>query len=107
MSGQFMFGGFVFDWRRPNSGMWILNHHTTGMSTIRGLLITGMHNLGCQGPLRVNPSSETAKTRIQYVDMRYSGQTYQKTINDRDTRSGGGPRGRSWATSGITMYPRA
>ena len=103
---KFVFGGFTLDWRGKNQGMQVLNHHTAGTSEIRSLRQVGMHSLGCQGPLRVNPVTEEARARVNNVDFRFGGLTYQKTINTRDTYDGGPYAGRSWATSGITMHPR-
>ncbi|WP_227380022.1 hypothetical protein [Haladaptatus halobius] len=105
--GKFVFGGFTLDWRGKNQGMQVLNHHTAGTSEIRSLRQVGMHSLGCQGPLRVNPATEEARARVNNVDFRFGGLTYQKTINTRDTYDGGPNAGRSWATSGITMHPKA
>ncbi|SIR94316.1 hypothetical protein SAMN05421858_4726 [Haladaptatus litoreus] len=103
--GKFVFGGFTLDWRGKNQGMQVLNHHTAGTSEIRSLRQVGLHSLGCQGPLRVNPATEEARARVHNVDFRFGGLTYQKTINTRDTYDGGPYAGRSWATSGITMHP--
>ncbi len=105
--GKFLFGGFTLDWRGDNQGIQVLNHHTAGTSEIRSLRQVGMHSLGCQGPLRVNPATEEARARVSNVDFRFGGLTYQKTINTRDTYDGGPYAGRSWATSGITMHPKA
>lgn len=105
-TGKFVFGGFTLDWRRKNSGMQILNHSTTGTSEIRALKQVGMHSLGCQGPMRLNPATEQARIRAQNLDFRAGGLTYQKTINDRTTDSLGGDFGRSLATSGIVGHPR-
>lgn len=104
--GKFVFGGFIADWRRENSGMQILNHHTIGESVVRNIKQVGMHSLGCQGPFRLNPASEPARIRASNLDIRHGGLTFQKTINDRETRSLGGDFGRSLATSGITMHPQ-
>ena len=104
--GKFVFGGFTLDWRGEHQGIQVLNHHTAGTSEIRSLRQVGMHSLGCQGPLRVNPATEEAQARVNNVDFRFGGLTYQKTINTRDTYDNGPNSGRSWATSGITMHPR-
>ncbi|RBI60126.1 hypothetical protein DMJ13_19720 [halophilic archaeon] len=105
-NGKFVFGGFTMDWRGENTGMQILNHHTTGVSEIANVRQLGVHDLGCQGPFRANPATKDAKIQVRNVDIRYGGLTYQKTINERTTDSGGGGFGRSWATSGITMHPQ-
>jgi hypothetical protein len=105
--GKFVFGGFTLDWRGENQGMQVLNHHTAGTSEIRSLRQIGMHSLGCQGPLRVHPATEEARAHVSNVDFRFGGLTYQKTINTRDTYDGGPYAGRSWATSGLTMHPKA
>ncbi|RBI58318.1 hypothetical protein DMJ13_27360 [halophilic archaeon] len=104
--GKFLFGGFTLDWRAKNAGMQVLNHHTSGTSEVRGLRQVGMHSLGCQGPLRLHPATEDATIRARDLDFRFGGKTFQKTINDRDTRSLGGPRDRSLSTTGIAGHPQ-
>lgn len=105
-TGTFVFGGFTVDWRAENTGIQILNHHTTGTSTIANVRQAGIHALGCQGPFRVNPATDDAQIRMQNIDLRSGGLTYQKTINDRNADAASRDFGRSWATSGITMHPR-
>ncbi|RBI58582.1 hypothetical protein DMJ13_25975 [halophilic archaeon] len=104
--GKFVFGGFTADWRGENTGMQILNHQTTGTSEIRAVKQVGMHDLGCQGPMRLNPATDDAKIRAQNLDFRAGGQTYQKTINERNADPyGNAGWGRSWATTGIADHP--
>ncbi|SIR92790.1 hypothetical protein SAMN05421858_4605 [Haladaptatus litoreus] len=106
--GKFVFGGFIADWRRPNSGIQILNHHTDGTSVIENVRQQGIHSLGCQGPFRVDCHGPESNAIVRGVDLRFGGKSYQFTINTRDERSGGGTeKGRSWATSGITTHPEA
>lgn len=106
--GKFVFGGFIADWRGNNTGIQILNHHTDGKSVIENVQQRGMHDLGCQGPFRIDAHGPNSKALVRGVNLRHGGKSYQFTINTREERSGGGTEtGRSWATSGITTHPEA
>lgn len=105
MQGNFVFGGFTADWRQKNTGMQILHISTAGTAEVSNVRQAGMHDLGCQGPIRLNPTTTDSRVVARNLDLRAGGETYQKTINTRSERSGGGEFGRSWSTTGVAGHP--
>ncbi|RBI59538.1 hypothetical protein DMJ13_22430 [halophilic archaeon] len=103
--GKFVFGGFTADWRGKNTGMQIVQVNTAGVAEVSNVRQVGVHDLGCQGPFRLNPTTKDARVLARNIDIRAGGLTYQKTINTRNERSGGGEFGRSWSTTGVAGHP--
>ncbi|MDG5821634.1 hypothetical protein [Natronococcus sp. A-GB7] len=109
--GEFVFGGFIFDWSRENSGMQGINAHVDGDLEIRNILFNGMHDLGTHGNMRVATHSPESTGLVDSIDMRWGGLHHENTINTRRTTDyAGGTNeyglGQSWSTSGITGHPQ-
>lgn len=64
--GEFVFGGFIFDWSRENAGMRGLYAMIGDRAEIRNIAFSGVHDLGTHGNMRVatmSPDASLALTR--------------------------------------------
>lgn len=107
--GELVFGGFIFDWSRENSGMRGLYAIINDRAEIRNIAFAGLHDLGSHGNMRVATSSPDAFARVSSVDMSGGGMHYGDTINTRETTDYAGDTneeglGQSWSTTGIVGH---
>jgi hypothetical protein len=107
--GEFVFGGFIFDWARENAGMRGLYAIVGDRAEIRNIAFNGVHDLGTHGNMRVATMAPDAFAHIDSVDMSGGGMHYDDTINRRSTTDYTGDvdeegRGQSWSTTGISGH---
>ena len=107
--GEFVFGGFIFDWARENAGMRGLYAMINDRAEIRNIAFNGVHDLGSHGNMRVATTSRDAFALVDSVDMSGGGMHYHDTINTRQTERYDGTVneqgfGQSWSTTGIVGH---
>jgi hypothetical protein len=107
--GEFVFGGFIFDWARENAGMHGLYAMIGDRAEIRNIAFNGVHDLGTHGNMRVATMAPDAFAHVDSIDMSGGGMHYDDTINSRSTTDYTGGvdeegRGQSWSTTGIAGH---
>jgi hypothetical protein len=108
--GEFVFGGFIFDWACENAGMRGLYAMIGDRAEIRNIAFNGVHNLGTHGNMRVATMAPDAFALVDSIDMSGGGMHYTDTINTRETANYDGSLsedgfGQSWSTTGIAGHP--
>jgi hypothetical protein len=108
--GEFVFGGFIFDWARENAGMRGLYAMIGDRAEIRNIAFNGVHDLGTHGNMRVATMASDAFALIDSIDMSGGGMHYADTVNTRETSNYDGSTseegfGQSWSTTGIAGHP--